>query len=211
MSRRNHYIVMRHGHSEANARELIVSDPGHGCTAFGLSDRGRREVSWRASDCPLIAAATRILCSDFLRARETADIVRAHHPALPLTTDRRLRERYFGDFDMQSNRHYEEVWAQDRRDPGCAIAGVEPATAVMARMLAVIDACEARYRGESLLLVSHGDPLQILECGLTGLDPSRHRDLPMLETAVTRSLDGGPDGRAAGPTTRDAPTRRGES
>ena len=37
-----------------------------------------------------------------------------------------LRERYFGDFDLESDSNYETVWGADRGDPTQRPAGVEP-------------------------------------------------------------------------------------
>jgi broad specificity phosphatase PhoE len=47
---------------------------------------------------------------------------------------------------------------------------------------------ERRYSGRAILLVSHGDPLQILQAGFLLIDPSGHRSLPPLETAEIRPL-----------------------
>ena len=43
-------------------------------------------------------------------------------------------------------------------------------------------------RGRDILLVSHGDTLQILEAGFLRMDPSAHRQLPHLDTAQIREL-----------------------
>ena len=55
-------------------------------------------------------------------------------------------------------------------------------------MTALIVDLERRYSGRDILLVSHGDPLQILQAGFVRIDPSRHRSLPALETAEIRHL-----------------------
>lgn len=41
-----------------------------------------------------------------------------------------------------------------------------------------------RYPGRGIVLVCHGDTLQILRAGLLRVDPSRHRSVPPLKTAA---------------------------
>ena len=47
---------------------------------------------------------------------------------------------------------------------------------------------ERRYAGRDILLVSHGDTLQILQAGFLRMNPSPHRRLPELRTAEIRQL-----------------------
>ncbi|MBO0776261.1 MAG: histidine phosphatase family protein, partial [Actinobacteria bacterium] len=63
---------------------------------------------------------------------------------------------------------------------------VEPVTAVLDRTTAFVAALEREHRGRDILLVSHGDALQILQAGFAGVDPARHRSLPHLRTAEIR-------------------------
>jgi broad specificity phosphatase PhoE len=59
---------------------------------------------------------------------------------------------------------------------------------VLDRATAFIAQLERRHCGRDVLLVSHADTLQILQAGLSGVDPSRHRSLPHLATAEIRRL-----------------------
>ncbi len=81
--------------------------------------------------------------------------------------------------------------------PGCADRGfrpyrvladgnVEPAAAVLDRATALIAQLERQHCSRDILLVSHGDILQILQAGFSGMDPSKHRLLPHLATAEIR-------------------------
>ncbi len=56
------------------------------------------------------------------------------------------------------------------------------------RVTAFIADLERQHRDRDILLVSHGDTLQILQAGLAGLDPAAHRGLPHLETAEIRPV-----------------------
>ncbi|WP_231489561.1 histidine phosphatase family protein [Billgrantia saliphila] len=170
----NRYLLMRHGHSQANAQQRIISTPSQGLLAFGLSRQGAQELDARLADWrwPI---PTRILHSDFLRTTETAERVAAHF-GLEAQPEPRLREREFGEFEGASDRHYRDVWALDAHDPEHREYGVESVASVAARMQGVIASLESALRDETILLVSHGDPLQILLTALEGRLLSEHRD-----------------------------------
>ena len=69
----NRYFLMRHGESEANVADLIISYPETGCKRYGLSKQGRQQVRLSALESGL-GSDTLIISSDFLRARETATL-----------------------------------------------------------------------------------------------------------------------------------------
>jgi broad specificity phosphatase PhoE len=186
-SHHNRYLLMRHGHSQANAADLIISHPASGREAYGLSDTGEAQLATLLEDWRW-PTPTRIHHSDFLRTTQTAARIAAAF-GLPLHAEPGLRERHFGALEAGSAERYPEVWARDAADPGHRDFGVEPVTAVAARLLTVIDELEDQYRGETLLLVSHGDPLQILLTALEGRPLNRHRDRPALLPASITLLE----------------------
>ncbi len=185
----NDYHVMRHGHSLANQQGIIVSHPGNGCSEFGLSERGRTQVRESLRQDDLLDSNTIIVSSDFRRAFESARIA---HETLncesPLQSDIRLRERNFGELELGPDSAYDDVWQQDEREPDGEYKAVESVNQVMARVTELIDDCEQRYAGQSLLLVSHGDALQILQTAFARRDASFHRQLEHLQTAEIRPL-----------------------
>lgn len=189
----NRFSVMRHGQSKANARGIIVSriesDAGGD---YGLTDLGRQQALAAARGCGL-PAGTLICSSDFSRARQTAQVVRAHLGAPEVVLARALRERCFGDLEGAPTASYARVWAEDEAGLAHADGGVEPLAAVLDRMTAFVAELERRYRDRDILLVSHGDTLQILQAGFLRMDPAGHRSLPHLATAEIRPLRLGPE------------------
>jgi len=184
----NNCYVMRHGQSKANEQGIIVSHPATDRGGdFGLSELGRQQARDAAGRCGL-SSRTLIYSSDFARAWQTAQIVRARLAAPPVIACAALRERCFGDWEGTSVANYAAVWAADEIDPGHREHGVEPATAVLARAAALVAGLDTEHAGRDILLVSHGDTLQILLAGLAGTDPGRHRGLPHLGTAEIRRL-----------------------
>jgi probable phosphoglycerate mutase len=88
--------------------------------------------------------------------------------------------------------NYVTVWAADRASPDHSERHAESASAVLARATAFIVALEQRYSGRDILLVSHGDTLQILQAGFLGMNPGQHKDLPPFEPAEIRRFQLGP-------------------
>ena len=220
----NRYRVMRHGQSKANVAGIIVSSIETDRRGdWGLSDAGREQVLEAALACGL-PVGTVICSSDFSRARQTAEIVRARLGAPPVLVAAALRERCFGDLEGTATGNYARVWATDEADAGDtagdggdsaadggdsaadggdagggeaggldagsqdAGSGVEPAAAVLDRATALVTDLERRYAGRDILLVSHGDTLQILQAGFLRMDPAAHRRQPHLGIAEIRAL-----------------------
>ena len=179
---------MRHAQSKANVAGLIVS-----CIEtdrrgdYGLTEHGRQQALAAAQGCDL-PEDTLIYASDFARASQTAEIVRAHLGTPDVVIAEALRERYFGQWEGASTSNYPRIWAADETDPQHAEGGVEPAAAVLDRTTELIAELERRHSDRDILLVSHGDTLQILQAGFLHVNPSSHRSLPPLATAEIRRL-----------------------
>jgi glucosyl-3-phosphoglycerate phosphatase len=183
----NRFSMMRHGQSKANAGGIIVSRiETDRLGDYGLTELGRQQAlaAVRAANLP---AETVICSSDFSRARETAQIVRAHLGAPEIVIAEPLRERCFGDWEGSPVINYARVWTADDGGAGHD-AKVEPATAVLDRTTALIVELDAQYSGRDILLVSHGDTLQILQAGFLRMAPAKHRSVPQLATAEIRPL-----------------------
>lgn len=180
---------MRHGQSIANQKGLIVSAPENGVSDYGLSDEGRVQVERSIRVIPESVRITQIISSDFKRARESAEI---GHQILggkhEIIFEKSLRERFFGDFELKPNNHYQTVWDDDTVSSAHTKNNVESADTVMKRATSLVLSLEKDFNGESFLLVSHGDTLQILHTAFQKQDASRHRGIPHLETAEIREL-----------------------
>ncbi len=188
MHHRNRYYLMRHGQSEANVAGKINSHPDSGCTHFGLTDEGKQQVVDSLANYTG-HAIHRVYCSDFLRTQQTARLV-TESLGLPSPIDEPLlRERYFGDWDGLSDCHYERVWQQDATAPHKPSGQVESSAQVFTRAMSVIERLERQHLDETILLVAHGDVLQILRTVWFNLAPHEHRSLPSIHTAEIITLN----------------------
>src|SRR5215469_16805126 len=134
----NRFSVMRHAQSKANAAGIIVSrmdNDRHG--DYGLTEYGCQQALAAAQGCGL-PADTIIYSSGFARARQTAQVMRAHLGAPDVAIAEALRERCFGHWEGSATVNYARVWAGDETDPGRADGNIEPAAVVLDRTTAFI-------------------------------------------------------------------------
>jgi probable phosphoglycerate mutase len=186
---RNAYYAMRHGESHANKLGIIVSDPEKGKLAeFGLTKLGREQTRISAENNLELGPDTIIVCSPFSRAKETAEIAGKILCVKELIIVQNLRERYFGRYEGVSYRGYKKSWGNDTHNLNYHGHFGESVNDVLKRMLSVVVMLEINYIDKNILLVSHGDPLQILECYFKGVSPGRHREMKHLENAEIRRL-----------------------
>ncbi|CAO3569746.1 unnamed protein product [Mortierella alpina] len=113
-----------------------------------------------------------------------------------------LRERFFGEFEMKtpSDDLYSAVWREDEQTPFHERYGVESVATVTERMTRVVRSEEGSGKdltGRStndateeiwVILVSHGDSLQILQTAMRGWSGDRHRQVEHLDTATWRDV-----------------------
>jgi len=184
------FFILRHGQSEANVKGLIASSPTAASTAFGLTAAGREQVrasltSARASG--ILPETCHVISSPLLRARETAEIA-GEVLGTAVRIDPRLAERGFGEFELQSDDHYERVWQEDRSDPTHEKWGVESATAILRRVSALIEELRRAEHGGTFVLCTHGDVASVLLCAASGLALTQHRDVGAMANGEVRSL-----------------------
>ena len=185
----NRYFVMRHGQSRANLEGIIASHAVNALDDYGLTEPGRSEIGASLNAVAALKSATRIISSDYLRARETAELAHDLLGCQPPEFDLRLRERDFGEFELGSDENYHRVWRQDEAGMDDGWRGVEGSARVMARVTSLVVECEKHNRGQIFLLVSHGDVLQILQTAFSRQDAALHRRQPHLSPAEIRELE----------------------
>jgi probable phosphoglycerate mutase len=187
----NSYYMLRHGTSLANQQQLIISHPNDGISGYGLAEEGRAQVTRAVEQAQkqfALDQTTLIVASDFARARETAEIAARLIGASTVIFTPDLRERYFGSWDKHHTDNYVNVWSDDLHDPDHKLNDVESTTEVIARATAVIRNLENTHFDRKILLVSHGDTLQILQTAFERVTPSHHRSLPHFQTGEIRPL-----------------------
>ncbi|SIR85375.1 histidine phosphatase family protein [Micromonospora avicenniae] len=171
-------IVWRHGNTDWNAANRV-----QGQTDVPLNDLGRDQA--RAS-APLLAALRpdAIVASDLSRAADTAAALAAV-TGLPVASDARLRERYFGRWQgltltEVAERFPDEYarWRAGDPDPG---AEIETLHDLGKRVGAALTAAAAAAPGGTVVVATHGGGARQGVGHLLGWDASVLRTVGSLQ------------------------------
>jgi broad specificity phosphatase PhoE len=185
---RNRYFMIRHGESLANIQKIIVSELQKGIAGFELTEKGRKQVSDSIKKDTMLDRHTIIYSSPFKRARQTAELAREFLGTKPIHITRKLRERFFGKWDLAPVSEYLKAWEHDCMNPGFEKDGIESVNHLLERTTSLVAGLEKKYSGKKILLVSHGDPLQVLQTGFLNKNPSNHRRIKYLKCAEIGEL-----------------------
>lgn len=125
----------------------------------------------------------RVVSSDLVRARETAEVIAATLD-VHVVPDERLREQHLGDLEGRS---YDETWAaaelHDWSDPALPIAGGESLLAVRERMVASLSELDP---DAVHVVVSHGDAIRAAVAHFQGEAPHEAAWVEVPNGAVAR-------------------------
>jgi len=187
---KNTYYALRHGFSEKNELSLVVNFPE--ARPYHLTEKGIEQVkkgsAWLKSehiDC--------IYASDLTRTRESAEIaVEIIGNGVKVGFDERLRELNFGVYNDKTHDEWyaffddhDDVSERFKKRP----EGGENYADVVARMSDFLYDMEARHQGKHILLVSHGDPLWLLQWASWCVSSNVLKDVPFPETGKVVKLD----------------------
>ena len=171
----NTYFGVRHGESIANVEKLIVSSI-ETQKGYGLTEKGQEQAKSAKEKYPFLNSDFIVFTSDFERAQETAKIISESINVVPKTTPY-LRDRFFGSLDNSSAENYNKVWAHDETDMHFKGFKNESVNNVLDRLTKLMFDLEKTYTGKNILLVSHGDPLGILETQFAGISAGKFRSI----------------------------------
>ncbi len=164
--KKNRYFLMRHGEGTHNLANIAASWP-EANPAPHLTEKGRANV--QAAAAKLKAEnIDLIIASDLERTKETAAIVAAEL-GLEVTFDERIRELNLGIGNGMKVDDYHKLFASRLERFTKALDGGESLTDARRRMVGVIKELQSKYAGKNILIVSHGDPIWLLESGFNGL------------------------------------------
>ena len=168
-------MLVRHGESAGNVARDAAHSAGHTHIDLAmrdadvpLSDRGREQAlalgRWLA-ERPDAERPDVVLCSPYLRARQTAELVREGGgliaAAPPPVIDERLREREFGILDRLTTAGIKSLFPEQAEFRGLLgkfyhrPPGGESWCDVILRLRGAVDTLSLHYPGRRVLIVSH--------------------------------------------------------
>lgn len=180
-------IAIRHGETAWNVDTRIQ---GH--LDIPLNDTGlwqAQQVGQALAHEPVAA----IYSSDLLRAWATAEAV-AQATGAPLTPERGLRERCFGDFQGRTFQQIEDESPEQalrwrKRDPDFVPdGGGESLSMLRERIERTVHAIAARHPGQQIVLVAHGGVMDVLYRLATRLHLQAPRTWQLTNAAINRLL-----------------------
>ncbi|MEK7212714.1 MAG: class I tRNA ligase family protein, partial [Patescibacteria group bacterium] len=155
----NAFYFTRHGEARQNVLGINSCYPEK--EVYDLTDAGVGRANKLAERLRVQGGIDLIFSSDLLRTKHTADIIGAALGA-PVATDERLREYNLGAYNGSKMEDFGQAFPAETRWTN-APEGGETWTQIQERMTGFIKEADKKYQGKKILIVSHGDPLWLVQ------------------------------------------------
>ncbi len=170
---KNRYFLLRHGKNihQTEKKDILYNWPDD-TPPCELIEEGIKEVQ-KAGENLKDKNIDIIFCSDIFRTRQTAGLV---SEIIGLEKDKiiydeRLRDINWGIFAGKNEKQAWDFYNHELiKKINLAPPQGESWIECQQRMILVLKEIEAKYENKNILIVSHGDPLWLLEGYLRGLD-----------------------------------------
>jgi len=163
----NGWYVMRHGEASHNVDGLMAG--GAFLDASHLTAKGKNQIHTLGKKLQKEKIDV-IYCSPSERTKETAEIVRKY-VKVPIFFDERLVEIKAGIFDGKSIDDYRAFHSDTTDRLVKQSPGGESLEEVARRMMNAVLEINKKHTGKHILLISHGDPLWMLQNMCKGSTP----------------------------------------
>ncbi|TSC72220.1 MAG: isoleucyl-tRNA synthetase [Parcubacteria group bacterium Gr01-1014_70] len=195
----NTYLLMRHGEREDVSEEndhpksygpIVIHSKQF--DTIHVSQKGKADVRSAAETLRREGGIDLIYSSDFIRTQETAEIISELLNA-PLVYDEHVRELNHGDsFEGKTVADYYTFFSSPEERFIKKPEGGETLREVKKRMMQALREIETTHEGKRVLIVSHGDPLWMLEGALRNMDEKEllvHRDTRYMKQGEIRQVE----------------------
>jgi isoleucyl-tRNA synthetase len=187
----NTYFVMRHGQAQTNEQDLLNCDIGNHVELVESGKEKAKESAQSLTDKKI----TKIFCSQLHRTQQTAEIVKETLGLdVEIVLDARLNETNFGDANNSSKYEFNNKYRKAKNFDLSPENG-ESLNDMRKRIGEFLYEIENTYKDENILIVSHGDPLWMIDTVAHGydIDASYETALPRyIKTGEVRILDFAP-------------------
>jgi broad specificity phosphatase PhoE len=170
---KNRYFLLRHGQNnhQAEQKDIIYHWPD-GNPPYYLTELGKEEAK-KAGEALKNNQIDCFFSSDILRCRETAKIVAEiiNYDIDKIIFDTRLRDLNWGAFGGKTKEEYWNFYDNNRTKAfEIAIPEGESWNQCKERIVNLLNEIENNFQNKNILIVSHGDPLWLLEGHIKGID-----------------------------------------
>src|SRR3989344_1367825 len=189
---KNEFYILRHGHSTKNGfgevspilSSILKKDK------YPLTSEGKKQAKEVAKKIKKMGGVDLIISSPFLRAKETAYIV-AEELGMKINLDDRIMEFQHGEMCEGRTEHVCGI-KFGRGDWEVKSGGGESWKELKKRMASFLLDVDSKHEGKKILIISHGDPIFLLEnftLGLPGEYASFVRDEMFPSEGKLKKLD----------------------
>jgi probable phosphoglycerate mutase len=185
-------LLVRHGQTSTTGVTLPGRTPG-----LHLADRGREEAADVAGRIARVPRVVAVYSSPLERAQETAAAIAAAS-GLPVTVEPGLLECDYGEWTglaLKDLRRRPEWKVVQRYPSGFRFPGGESFTEMQARVTGTLARLVAAHPGDTLVAVSHADPIKTAVAHALGAHLDLFQRIAVFTASVT-AIAYGP----AGPT-----------
>ncbi len=178
-TKRNKFIVMRHGEATSNVKK-IINAVLENSNKYPLTEKGGKQIAKAALELKN-AGITKIIASPFYRTQETAKML-AKALNVPIETNHELVEYKLYDLEgkkeiPQSVEYFTQKMGNNENWGELAV-----------RMMNAIKKIDTTNENETILVLSHGDPIFILLWAMSAKTKNGYADIAYPERGVPHEL-----------------------
>jgi len=162
----NKLFLIRHAEAENNMEGINNSLPE--TKKYPLTKEGEKQAE-KVAGVLKEAKVDFIFSSPLLRARQTAEAI-SEKIGIEIKFDDRLREIDLGELNNHPHAELQEFYPTQESRAKNTGHGVESGVDVRKRTEDFLEEINEKYKNKNIVIVSHGDPLQILYGAAQGID-----------------------------------------
>ncbi len=180
-------ILIRHGQSMANLREIFV---GH--TDVPLTDTGRKQAEMTAEYVASAFSVDKVYASDLQRAYDTAKALanKLHTVVVPECGMREIdggewENIPFLDLISCCGEQY-DTWLHNIGNAACP--GGESVAQLMERVVATVKRLGRENEGKTIAIGTHATPIRVLQCHCEGKPLAAMQTIPYVPNASVTTV-----------------------
>lgn len=163
---KNQYFILRHGQTpqQTKRKKFIYKWPDN--PPVKLTRKGAKQIKEAAKKLKQEKVSL-VYASDIFRTRQTAGIV-AKRLGLKVNFDKRLRDINLGIYHGRPKKEFYQDFSNRRERFYKKPKKGESWNDVKKRLLNFLKEIDKKYKNKNILIISHGDPLWLLEGAIRG-------------------------------------------
>jgi len=163
-SRKSHnkYFLMRHGEAESNLFKISSSNYKHN---HHVTEKGKKET---LNSLKKLKGIDLIFSSDFVRAKETAQIAAKYFKIKKVIYDKRLREINTGIFDGKNEKEYHSYFSSLEEKFYKTPPKGENLTELKKRVSKFLYEIDRKYTHKNILIITHEYPIWMMATSAVG-------------------------------------------